>query len=466
MKFYPTLFLACFLLSSLLSVGQVGYDTVYTRKLSNLTHTGGNAIVELPGNNLLLSTTYSGGGLYCNTKPRLYTVNNNGDSTWARSGIPGSGPMVKTRDGNFVNANLVHHISNCGYDTIQVCKFNINGDALWTRKFFFGISGNQVEDIIETNDGGFAIAGFYSENYGSGGPWISVIIKLDPAGNTQWVRHFGSTMDQLEVQTIRQTSTGDYGIFCFKPFSGNTPYSSYRMIKMNSIGDTIWTKDLSLNGVAGYGAMDLLPNDEFLCTGATYNASSTKSFMARFNKNGLLTLYKEYPFTQSGLSFIMNEAKYLSNHNAYLIVNDRLLLTDTSGTELWASQIFSNIVFRDVIQTSNNDLVAIGTESSSTNKIFYVRFRDTTKNAFVPDSNRADIKIYPNPTRNDLVIDFNKDYANITVQLFNMLGQRLINGKYYNTRNIHLFLNKLPVAVYVLRIFYDDKKFSTKIMKY
>jgi hypothetical protein len=95
-----------------------------------------------------------------------------------------------------------------------------------------------------------------------------------------------------------------------------------------------------------------------------------------------------------------------------------------------------------------------------------VRFKDTSTIIQPPQDEPVNTGIYPNPVRNNLTIKFKSNYSSINVQLFNMLGQIVVNNKYNNTDRIDIWLNNLPAAIYILKVLYDDKQVVKKIMKY
>jgi len=445
----------------------IGYDTIYTKQLGDKSYNSeGFSVIETPDKNLLLSTGYNlGTTVYCDWRPKLYMTNAAGDSTWSRIFVAGGGKMKMTRDGNFINTNAIHNLSNCGLDTIRITKFKMNGDTIWTRKFFFGVVYNQPTDVIQTADDGFAATGFYGIQPGGGG-FLSYVIKLDASGNTQWIKHFGQLQDQIESNTIKQDSKGNYAIYGFTPGAGNV----YRLIKIDGYGNTLWSSNVfNLTNPAGYGAMVTLPDDGYIFIGGTVSAT-TSNFISRVNKDGQIQFFKNISMPSD--EFVTSIVKYIPEHNAYLFANKKLYLTDTAGNILWTGPNFGDIFFRDIIQTANKDIVAIGYKRNlypSKESIFYVRLRDTTAVILPPAPilpKDTIVAIYPNPVRDHIRINLDSTYGVVNVQLFNMLGQIVFNNVYTHTNYIDIWMNRYPAATYILRLFYDNKQLVKKIIKY
>jgi hypothetical protein len=78
-----------------------------------------------------------------------------------------------------------------------VIKLNASGDTLWGKRFW----GNALRTLIQTSDGGYAIAGAHS-NF--------PIYKLDASGNFSWARLFGGSGDF--AYSVFQTSDGGYAL--------------------------------------------------------------------------------------------------------------------------------------------------------------------------------------------------------------------------------------------------------------
>ena len=87
-------------------------------------------------------------------------------------------------------------------------KTDADGDSLWSRTFG-GEESETCYSIIQTNDGGYALAG-YSESFGAGGNdmWL---VKTDAYGDSLWSQTFGGeSMD--ECYSIIQTEDGGFAL--------------------------------------------------------------------------------------------------------------------------------------------------------------------------------------------------------------------------------------------------------------
>jgi len=73
-----------------------------------------------------------------------------------------------------------------------------------------GPEGEWSHSLIQTSDGGYAIAG-YTESFGAGGEDVYVV-KLDAHGNLQWTKTIGAQSKYSSKSSLIQTSDGGYAI--------------------------------------------------------------------------------------------------------------------------------------------------------------------------------------------------------------------------------------------------------------
>jgi hypothetical protein len=167
----------------------------------------------------------------------MLKINKDGDWEWEK--IYGSE--------NYEAANKVLQINNDGYivsgrrtnnDTdVILIKTDVNGNEIWTKTY--GGKGNDfINCIRQTSEGGFIIAGGTS-SIGEGGAdmWI---LKLDKNGNQEGERFFGGTYDDI-AKSIIETQDGGYVVAGDSQSFGNGKTDA-RIIKFDFLGKVIWTR--------------------------------------------------------------------------------------------------------------------------------------------------------------------------------------------------------------------------------
>lgn len=138
-----------------------------------------------------------------------------------------------------VGTNNFTGFPGVGFGDAWMVKFNNEGDTLWTRTM-----GNKTEDdaanaVIPTSDGGF-IVGATSFGYQKPGRSDWWLIKLNSNGDTVWTRVVG-TPDYYEYLTsIIPASNGDFIVAGIR----STPVGNILITKFDHNGNMIWEKYL------------------------------------------------------------------------------------------------------------------------------------------------------------------------------------------------------------------------------
>jgi hypothetical protein len=166
----------------------------------------------------------------------------NGNLQWTKTiGGPGDEigfSLIQTSDGGYAIAGSTGSFGAGWYDVCAV-KLDANGNLQWTKT----IGGKDFEggySLIQTSDGGYAIAG-YTESFGAGGRDVYVI-KLDAKGNLQWTKTIGGLDDEIGHSLI-QTSDGGYAI-AGSTYSFGAGWADVYVVKLDANGNLQWTKTI------------------------------------------------------------------------------------------------------------------------------------------------------------------------------------------------------------------------------
>ncbi|MDD5528727.1 MAG: T9SS type A sorting domain-containing protein [bacterium] len=110
-------------------------------------------------------------------------------------------------------------------------------DTLWT-KTYGGTYWDEGKSIQQTKDGGFIIVGWTS-SFGAGSGDV-YLIKINSSGDTLWTRTYGETNVDLGY-SVQQTSDSGFIITgCTLSFGAGD--NDVYLIRTNSSGDTLWTR--------------------------------------------------------------------------------------------------------------------------------------------------------------------------------------------------------------------------------
>lgn len=186
-------------------------------------------------------------------------LNRLGDTLWIKYFDGGGfdiGKSVKLiNGGTFILAATTFDTLNFK-KVIWIIKTNDFGDSIWSKKIS-GIDDYEVNDVSQTNDGGFILTGdVYNSSTNEGD---LLLIKTDSLGDVKWTKTFSHNYND-EGKSVRQTSDGGYIIV------GNTDnivtsgeWDIY-LIKTDSLGNIDSTITNTYNFPISENKITIFPN--------------------------------------------------------------------------------------------------------------------------------------------------------------------------------------------------------------
>ena len=266
-----------------------------------------------------------------------------------------------------------HILDGGNDDDIFILKLNTNGDFVWVKTY--GDIGNSSGYSIHVDDNGYIyntgkFSGVVDFDSGSGVYNLSsqltdsYVLKLDSAGNFEWVNQIGnSTMQSGSSSVLSLNITTDtYGnVYTSGVFNGDVDfnpdvdtfimesisYTDNYIHKLNSTGQFVWAKQIE--------GPSLQVNREYL----------------RLNLDESGNLYTMGGFNDTvDFDFGLGEFNLISNGSRDLYV----LKLDTAGDFSWVKQVSStvNLVDYGICLDLNDDLVISGGFGDSNTVSFYL----------------------------------------------------------------------------------------------
>jgi hypothetical protein len=150
----------------------------------------------------------------------------------------GGKSLIQTSDGGYAIAGATNSFG-AGYADVYVIKLDANGNLQWTRTIG-GPESEEGNSLIQTSDGGYAIAGL-TQSFGAG-DWDVYVVKLDTHGNLQWTKTIGGKKEDVGLSLI-QTSDDGYAIAGFTTSFGAGETDVY-VVKLDTNGNLQWTKTI------------------------------------------------------------------------------------------------------------------------------------------------------------------------------------------------------------------------------
>ncbi len=175
----------------------------------------------------------------------VISIDEHGKPVWGRTfrakPISEARSVIITRDSNIVVAGFSVR-EFLSQREMWVLKLSKDGKLLWDKNFG-GDGDESAYGIVETFDGGLAIAGFSSTNEDyQDDAWI---IKLDSIGNKIWERFYGTGKKDYAYDIIETSDNGL--VFCGYQSKRGGGYMSFWVTKVDSEGNDIWDYVIPFN---------------------------------------------------------------------------------------------------------------------------------------------------------------------------------------------------------------------------
>jgi len=325
----------------------------------------------------------------------LLKTDGSGDSVWSRT-FGGSGDdycysVQQTTDNGCVLGGYTDSFGAGGKD-FWLVKTDNNGDSLWSHTFG-GSLNERGQSVLQTNDDGYALAG-YANSFGVGGPdfWL---VKTNADGDSVWSRTFGGTGNDYCL-SARQTSDGGYILAGYSNSYGAGGYDFW-LVKTDVVGDSMWSRTFGGSNDEYCQTLQQTADGGYALAGATFSfgAGTEDIWLVKTDANGdslwsrtFGGLDEEYCYSivQTG------EGGYVLGGHTFSfgagMADFWLIRTNSNGDSLWSRTFggYGNDAFRSVQQTVDEGFVVAGFSSSSGAGVHDFWLVKTGPEVFVPQN--------------------------------------------------------------------------------
>jgi len=304
----------------------------------------------------------------------LVKLDANGNLQWTKTiggpEIEEGNSLLQTSEGGYVIAGYTASFG-AGKADVYLVKLDANGNIQWTKTI-----GGKDEDVgtslIQTSDSGYAIAGV-TKSFGAGKADVYVV-KLDANGNLQWTKTIGGPGDEAGFSLI-QTSDGGYAIAGFTPSFGAGDWDVY-VVKLDAKGNLQWTK--TIGGKSDDWGYSLIQTSDggYAITGPTYSFGAGRAdvYVVKLDANGNLQWTKTIGGPESDWGFSLIQ----TSDSGYAITGATtssgaggtdlyVIKLDANGKPQWTKTIGAKnekLINSSIIQTSDGSYVIAGTTRS------------------------------------------------------------------------------------------------------
>ena len=380
---------------------------------------------------------------------------------------------------DFDPGNEEFNLTATGLDA-YIHKMDANGNLIWVKQISGSGAPNRrhvLPNAIDTDgNGNVYTTGYFYEiadfnpgtetyNLTSSGATDIFIQKLDTEGNFLWAKQMGATAsDQGTSLTINQDgdifTTGYFaGKVDFGPGAGTTSLTAIGsqdayILKLDDSGKLIWVKQVGGTKFTQGNSITTDPNG---------NVYTLGNFMGTVD---------------------IDPGEGITDFES-LSLDGFILKLDTNGNYIWATQNRSNshidhrgnsiAVDKDDNVYSTGHFIATvdfdpGDEeflltSASGYLEIYIQKLGAKALGLLESSLTNKFVVHPNPTKGKFSVVFKSFQKSISVRMFSITGQLLLDRHFQNTKNLELEIGQ-SAGIYLLEIKDDqNQKATVRIVK-
>jgi hypothetical protein len=282
----------------------------------------------------------------------------------AGSGSYGSGLAQSSNQDIFICGNSDRNGPNAKYDVLLI-KLNSNGDTLWTKTY-----GGSEDDygyyLTNTRDGNLLICGI-SSSYTSDGYSDIYLIKINTDGDTIWTKTYPEEAEEYPFHVL-ETQNGEFLVTGSNEDFGTDEQLFF--FKVNAEGTPDWNKKIGLAS-KNWGLSTIeLSNGDLVTCGKITKDNLDQILVTKTDGLGNVLWEKEYGETflseqgnsiQSNAdgSFIITGSSYETHSGTYQIV---LLKINSNGDQLFLKEFGDSFINsgKNVLKDENDDNIITG----------------------------------------------------------------------------------------------------------
>ena len=237
-------------------------------------------------------------------------------------------------------------------------------DTSWV-KTYGGPDSDGGRNVIQTSDQGYLIAG-WTWSFGPGRNDI-FLIKTNAQGDTLWTRAYGSPFSDSYASAIETSDTNYVVAYTRGLTTGNADIG---LIKINSSGDTVWTKSFGSMTVDGCYDIEQTSDNGFVLAGWTYSGGGGSDvYVIKTDASGDTMWSRVYGGNEDEYGYAIEQ----TSDNGYIIAgytnsygtgsyDTYIIKTDMNGDTLWTDVLGGDAddFAYGVMQASDSNYIVVG----------------------------------------------------------------------------------------------------------
>lgn len=232
--------------------------------------------------------------------------------------------LVQTSDGGYAIAGETNDIYKVDGNFLLV-KTDANGNFEWNQTFG-GDLRESAHSLVETSDGGFAMVG-YTWSFSTEGGRDFWLVKTDSFGNHQWNKTYGGPAEDIANEII-ETPDGGFAIAGVTGSFGGGG-CDFWLVKTDKYGNMQWNKTYGRSGYDTANSLTLTSDGGYAIAGNTVAETLHKSS----NQDGMLVKTDAY----GNMEWYQTYGNLESNYFRAVVESDQggYLIAGIEGNDLW-----------------------------------------------------------------------------------------------------------------------------------
>lgn len=274
---------------------------------------------------------------YGNGSSFFMKLTNAGDTLWTRSySYSGSFDLpravIETGDGGFLATGTVSQVRA----RVYILRLDADGHVVWSKIVVSNLPFDACSVVSDLN-GGFLISASHPG---------SALLKIDSTGQLMWAKRYITAVPERPNSLIRLP--GGYVFVSTKDTSG----VDHHVVRINNIGDTIWTRQLTLSTIAAANLRTACrtPDNGFLLGGSVTMSGTNQVALIKTDSSGNVQWNKYYG---AGVGY---DVRFEPRDTSYILSG----LRDSTDTDMMFLKVRSlgNVRSMNYYSRSGNDLAS------------------------------------------------------------------------------------------------------------
>ncbi|HEY3273262.1 MAG TPA: hypothetical protein VGJ92_05845 [Methanocella sp.] len=227
------------------------------------------------------------------------------------------------------------------------------GAAIVWQHRYGGQSWDEAQSVIQTNDGGYALAGMMTiipagQSYEYYSPLAQprmMLLRTDAGGNELWNMTYGGRSSS--GSSVIETKDGGFALL------GDSGSSSILLVRTDAHGNELWNRTYEWEDYTSGNSVLQADDGSFIFTGGTGRTlSEYKVIMVKTDALGNILWNRTYEQSGSGRQMVK------AADGGYAIAGNTFILkTDANGNELWSKNYKS--LLKDALPRASQDIIVL-----------------------------------------------------------------------------------------------------------